>query len=120
MIQAPTLAPELSAFHDKLREQLRPRGFFGVNPVFADHSILTPEIFQSPRPPTEDYLLMAEFYKSQIVIRGDIIFKASERSQTFDIDIKLVALHSGNGRIIGEVIRSYETEAGSFVVTGKQ
>ncbi len=101
-------------FNTKLREQLRPRGFYGLNPAFANYNVINPEAFQVESLPTEDLLFLGEYYQSQIVIRGDIVFKPAESSQSFVVEIKLVALHSGNGRVVGEVIRSFETDLGGF------
>ena len=101
-------------FNTKLREQLRPRGFYGLNPAFANYNVVNPEAFQIENLPTEDFLFLGEYYQSQIVVRGEIAFKPSESSQSFILEIKLVALHSGNGRVVGEVIRSFETELGVF------
>ncbi|MEK6555081.1 MAG: hypothetical protein AABZ31_07575, partial [Bdellovibrionota bacterium] len=51
----------------------------------------------------------------QVVIRGDIAIRPKPSSDSiFLLDIKLEALHSANGRVIGEVIRTFETEAGPY------
>jgi hypothetical protein len=108
------LITQADGFYKKIRDQLRTRGFYGLNPVSGGFGLLAPEVFQTDNPPTEDFLFLGEFYQGQIVIKGEIIFKPGESSQSFGIDVKLMALHSGNGRIVGEVIRSYDTEMGSF------
>lgn len=108
------LVTQLDDFHVKIREQMRSRGFYALNPVFAPYQMLTPEVFHADSPPTEDYLFLGEFYQAQIVLRGYIMLRPAEASETYKLEVKIVAMHSGNGRIVGEVIRSYETETGNF------
>lgn len=110
------LSQQIQVLHGKLRDQLRPRGFYAFDPTFVPTYLLAPEVFQSENPPTEDFLFLAEFLQSQIVIKGYVLLKPSERSQSYKIDVKLMALHSANGRVVGEVIRSYETASGTFAV----
>ena len=56
-----------------------------------------------------------DFFQSQILLKGQLVItKGRNRQDTYLMDVKLVASHSVNGRVIGEIVRTYETEAGSF------
>lgn len=109
------LASQSNLLNQKIREQSRSPGFFGLNPVQSQFANLIPSVYQAESLPTEDIQFLGEYFKSQIVVRGHVMLsRHTDRSDVFKMDIKLSALHAGNGRIIGEVIRSYETDPGVF------
>ncbi|MCC7403778.1 MAG: hypothetical protein IT288_05200 [Bdellovibrionales bacterium] len=109
-------ASQAREFANKLRDEMRERGFFSLSPMGSGYRNMMPTTFMSDNPRTEDYLFLGEYFASQIVVKGNIRYaKNRKRDDAFQIDVKLVALHSGNGRIVGEVIRTYDTEPGSFL-----
>lgn len=102
-------------FHTGLRRELRGRGFFGLEPVGGDYRLMLPSAMQAENPATEDLLLFSEFYKAQVVARGQLIIAPERtRAEVYKIDVRISALHASNGRVIGEVIRTYNTEPGPF------
>lgn len=102
-------------FHLGLRKELRSRGFFGLEPIGANSRFLLPAALQVESPATEDLLLLCEFYRAQVAARGQIVISPERtRSDVYRIEVRLAALHATNGRVIGEVIRTYLTEPGPF------
>ncbi len=117
--QAPSTAPVLSdlarRFNLSLRTELRNKGFFGLEPVVSEYRLQLPAALMTENPGTEDLLQLSEFYRAQVVTKGQVIISSDRvRSDVFKIDVRLSALHASNGRVIGEVIRSYSTEPGPF------
>lgn len=109
------LADESSRFHQSLRKELRSKGFFVLDPLAANYQNLLPTAFQGENPSTEDALLMADFFHSQILARGQVIISSQRnRNDLFRIEVRVSAVHATNGRVIGEVVRNYDTEAGAF------
>ena len=105
-------------FASKLRREMRERGFFSLAPMGSDYRNMMPTAFMTDNPRTEDYLFLGDFFASQIVVRGFVRYtKSKKKGDAFQLDVKLAALHSGNGRVVGEVIRTYETDAGPFQST---
>ncbi|MCB0366338.1 MAG: hypothetical protein H6624_04850 [Bdellovibrionaceae bacterium] len=105
-------------FLNKLRSEMRESGFFSLSPMGSGYRNMMPTAFMSDNPRTEDYLFLGEYFDSQIVVKGFIRYAQNrKRSDAYQVDVKLVALHSGNGRVVGEVIRTYETDAGPFQAT---
>lgn len=108
--------PELARqFHRGLRRELRTKGFFGLDPVAGDYRQILPGALQVENPSTEDLLLLSEFYRAQVVVRGQVAVSPQRtRSDVYRMDLRLAALHATNGRVIGEVIRAYDSEPGPF------
>ncbi|MGE0764776.1 MAG: hypothetical protein AB7N80_15995 [Bdellovibrionales bacterium] len=102
-------------FHLGLRRELRSRGFFGLEPIGGDYRQMLPTALHVENPATEDLLLLSEFYRAQVVARGQVIIAPERtRADVFKIEVRMSALHATNGRVIGEVIRTYNTEPGPF------
>ncbi|MCB0386564.1 MAG: hypothetical protein KDD43_14320, partial [Bdellovibrionales bacterium] len=105
-------------FLGKLRSEMRESGFFSLSPMGSDYRHMMPTAFMTDSPRTEDYLFLGEYFDSQIVVKGFVRYSQNrKRSEAYQVDVKLVALHSGNCRVVGEVIRTYETDAGPFQTT---
>lgn len=99
----------------KMKEALWDKGFYGLSPVENGFLGLVPQILQVTTPQKDDALIMGEYFNSPIVVRGEMSLSGVKNAiNTYRIDLRLEALHSGNGRVVGEVIRSYETDAGDF------
>ena len=112
-----TLAVEvLRVFHADLREQLRSIGFLALDPLGGKLYEANPKAFRGlDQPPTEDYLFLSRFHNSQLVLRGQIVVRAlRERSETYQVDFRISALHANNARLVAEVVRSFQTESGPF------
>ena len=111
--QSGFLVAQLGTLHDALRKDLLPKGFYSINPARGGFDGALPAIFRSDNLPTEDALFIGDFFDSQIVVSGTLLIqKSRKRSEAFELDVKLTARHTSNGRVVGEVIRTYLTEAG--------
>lgn len=111
------LASQAQILHQSLRQDLLPRGFFTYIPLQSGVHGTIPLVFRGEDLPTADQLFLGEYHGGQIVVNGTVQFKKSQkRVDTYSLEIKLVAQHTSNGRVVGEVIRSYETEAGPMNV----
>ena len=113
--QSVILKDMMSHFNGKLKAELREHGFFGLSPVTRGFVNLVPGVFRTEKPRTEDYLIVGQLFASAIVIRGEYKITAlSSFTDKYHLDVRLEALQSSNGRVIGEIIRQYETEMGPF------
>ena len=99
--------------HDGLAEQLYKRGFFSFKPIRHKLESVIPLAFRVENLQTVDYLFLGQYYNASIVLRGSLVLQEGQRSQGPLIRAKIQALHSGNGRIVGEVIREYRVKAGA-------
>lgn len=109
-------------FFRKLKESLSKSGFYCMDPMKAPVAQGWPPFLRLESMGFEESQIAAELMSAQMVIRGQLIIDTSKvRNDAYRLDWKLTALQAGNGRVIGEVIRTYETESGSFnhVVTKK-
>ncbi len=107
------LKAQVDILHDSLRKDLLPRGFYSIYPTRGGYKGALPAIFRMDQMPTEDALFIGDYFDSQIVIAGALLFKKShKRSGAIEVDVKLTARHTSNGRVVGEVIRTYQTESG--------
>ena len=104
-------------FHERLRRDLREVGFFGLNPSTGLYLDLLPNRFKTDNLASDDYLQVGELFQAAIVVRGSVSLSAvRDRSQVYRLEWKLSAIHSGNGRVIGEVVRSFDTDSGPEAV----
>jgi exosome complex RNA-binding protein Csl4 len=102
-------------FQRSLRTKLTPKGFFNINAGKASARNSLPQTLRSVDAPTEDLLMIGDFLKAQIVVLGRIqIKKSAKRPDVFEIHFRGAALYTSNGRVVGEVIRVFETPAGNF------
>jgi len=120
---APTILNDVAGlFFRKLKESLSKTGFYCMDPMKAPVAQAWPPFLRLESIGFEESQIAAELMNAQMVIRGQMVVDSSKvRNDAFRLDWKLTALQVGNGRVIGEVIRSYETESGNFnhVVTKK-
>ena len=100
--------------HNSLQEEFSGLGFYTYRPMQWGVINLLPEVLRVERPRTEDLTLIGEYMDADIVIRGQLeIDNKKGLDDIFIITMKFVALQAENGRIVGEVARSFETEPGS-------
>lgn len=109
-----TFANEQTKFlHDSLQEEFSDIGFYTYRPMQWGVIYLLPAVLRVERPRTEDMILIGEFMDADIVIKGQLeIDNKKGLDDIFVITMKFVALQAENGRIVGEVSRSFETEPG--------
>ncbi|MCB0407616.1 MAG: hypothetical protein KDD34_05380 [Bdellovibrionales bacterium] len=110
------LKAQMDIVHRSLRNDLMEVGFYSLFPSGDGFKNTLPSVFRVENLPTEDEIFLGDYFDSQIIITGSILYKKSlRRAESFEIEIRLVARHTSNGRVIGEVIRSYQTEAGPMM-----
>jgi hypothetical protein len=101
------------SFNKTLKEELNKIGFYGMSPGPANFSKSVPEPYRSAGLQRNDALFLGEFFKSSIVVRGEILARIKPLTENiYLVDVRLEALHSSNGRVLGEVVRSFETAPG--------
>jgi hypothetical protein len=109
------LSEEIDVFHQSLKNELLKIGFFELSPVMGHFIQSLPEAYRLENLQRADTLFLGEFFKSSVVLRGQIVFRAKPGNDSiFLIDVHLEALHSANGRLMAEVVRTYETQSGNF------
>ncbi|NQZ02387.1 MAG: hypothetical protein HRT45_17145 [Bdellovibrionales bacterium] len=102
-------------FQKSLRTQLTPKGFYAINSGKESARNSLPSTLRNVDAPTEDLLMIGDFLKAQIVVLGRVqIKKSAKRPDLFEIHVRGAALYTSNGRVVGEVIRVFETNAGNF------
>lgn len=102
-------------FHESIKESFKEKGFYGLSPIQGRFSKTVPEVYQTPQMKSTDSLFLGEFFKSSIILKGYIRFRADRiQDKVYHVDVNLVAAQSTNGRIIGEVVRTYATAPGTF------
>ena len=105
----------LNETHVSLSENLYERGFYGVRPVKALMGQMVPEIFAQADLRKEDFMSLGFLLGGAVVILGEIRFEPYVKlSDAYKIIVNLEAIHTGSGRVIGEVIRSFQTPMGEF------
>lgn len=111
------LKQQTKAFHLALRKQLVPKGFYVIESAKESVRNSLPETMRNAEAPTEDLLMLGDFFKSQLVVMGRIQIRQSpKRPDAFEQHIRVSAVHTSNGRVIGEVIRVFESQPGEMNV----
>ncbi|MCB0350818.1 MAG: hypothetical protein KDD38_06520 [Bdellovibrionales bacterium] len=109
------LTSQLDVLHKAMRDELQKIGFYSMTPVVAGMAASVPESYRGENLQRADYLFLGEYFKSSIVLRGQIVYRPKPGAENiFLIDTRLEAIHSGNGRLMAEVVRTYETDSGAF------
>jgi hypothetical protein len=109
------LLGQADVFHKALQAELQNIGFYTMAPISGRLAQSLPDVYRGQNLQKADTLFLGDYFKSSIVVRGQVLFRAKVNSENlFVVDVRLEALHSGNGRLMAEVVRSYETESGSF------
>lgn len=109
------LHQQAAGLHRELTKALKNQGFFLRNPTAGNDKNLVPQAYQIDALRMEDLFFLGDFFKSQIIVKGDIrLEQGSEGSEVARIAIRMTALHTGNGRVVAEVVRSFDTEPGVF------
>jgi hypothetical protein len=102
-------------FNKTLKDELNKIGFYGMSPVTAGFAKSDPEPYRNANLQRNDALFLGEYFKSSIVVRGEIISRLKPLTENiYLIDVRLEAIHSTNGRVLGEVVRSFETSPGAM------
>lgn len=116
------LSSQTEFFHNSLRDQLRKIGFYAISPLKGHLAQNIPDAFRGENMQRADHLFLGEYFKSSVVVRGQVVFRAKPLSDSvYMIDARLEALHSGNGRLMAELTRTYETDPGQArVVVNKK
>lgn len=109
------LSEQVEILHKALRDKLTEIGFYSMAPLTNNMTQSVPEAYRGENLQRADYLFLGEYFKSSIVLRGQIIFRIKPGFENiYLIDTKLEALHSGNGRLMAELLRTYETDGGAY------
>lgn len=107
------LSEQLGSLHVALRDEMQKIGFYVMSPISSHLSRSVPEAYRTESLQNADYIFLGEYFKSSIVLRGELLYKKKINTENiYQIDVRLEALHSSNGRLMAEVARVYDTEAG--------
>lgn len=108
-------------FFESLKNNFSKIGFQILDPVSSQLKKNIPLNLQIEALRTQDYSAMAEALKAQLVLKGEIRIEAGKLSQSYRITSRFTVLHSGNGRVVADSLRTVETESGLFTsVVGKK
>ena len=102
-------------FEELLKDAFYKKNFYLQRPASHRFFELLPSAYQSENLRGEDLQTLAEKLGAQIVVMGDIqVMAHRERSDAFAMSVSLTALQASNNRVIAEVVREFETDAGNF------
>jgi len=103
------------SFQKHLSDELMKIGFFTLNPAEGNFGESLPEVYRTQSPQKGDLIFLGEFFKSSIVLRGEVIFRGKPNAEgVYVIDFRLEAFQTQNGRVLAEVVRVYETQPGEY------
>ncbi len=108
------LQQQIASLHRELTKSLKNQGFYLRNPTSANDKNLIPQAYQIDALRMEDLFFLGDFFKAQIILKGDIRLEQAEGSEIARVAVRMTAMHTGNGRVVAEVVRSLDTEAGAF------
>lgn len=109
-------------FEQLMKDELAKITFVGLTPQASAPAASAPNLLVPAQSrifnlQKTDSLSLGEKLKSQMVIRGEVIIRQKPASETlFMIEYNIQALHTGNGRLIAEVQRTFDTDAGVYRV----
>jgi hypothetical protein len=107
----------LASIYGQLKLDLNEKEFFCVQPLKWNLQRQIPETLKVENPNLEDSISIAQILNGSVVVRGQMNLSNSIKfPNAFSIEVQLEALQTSNGRVIGEVIRSFETNSGNFHV----
>lgn len=105
----------LNSFQTDLKEELMKIGFYGMYPTKGNFGGSVPEAYRVQSPQKGDLLFIGEFFKSSVVLKGDIVFRGKPNEEgTYLLDFRLRAMQTQNGRVMAEVMRVFETDNGNY------
>lgn len=98
-----------------LKLELSKINFIGTTPQSSGLMTSVPAPFKTLSLQKSDAQSFGEKLKNQVIVRGEVSIRSKSASDSlFIIEIKAEALQSANGRVMGEVVRSFETDAGTY------
>ncbi len=103
-------------FFESLKTNFLKFGFQVQDPLKAQAKKTLPPNLQVEGLRTQDYLMMGELLKSQLVLKGDVKIESGKVSQSYKILTRFTVLHSGNGRVVADSLRNVETDSGPFAI----
>lgn len=105
----------LNSFQTDLKEEFMKIGFYGMYPTKGNFGGSVPEAYRVQSPQKGDLLFIGEFFKSSVVLKGDIVFRGKPNEEgTYLLDFRLRAMQTQNGRVMAEVMRVFETDNGNY------
>lgn len=103
----------MTSLNSKIADQFSTIEFYSMRPIFWDYLHLVPEPFRIDRLRQQDSLYIGESFNAEVIIRGAIDVKNNAGiDDIFHLEVKLIAYQVNNGRVVGEVTRSYVTDPG--------
>lgn len=106
---------EGKVFEEMLKDAFYKKNFYVQKPSSSRLHQFLPSGYQSENLRGEDLQALSEKLGAQIVVQGEIqLTSHRERSDAFAINMNLTALQVSNQRVIAEIVREFETDAGSF------
>lgn len=104
-------------FENAMKAALQKNNFYLLRAQNLKYAEVIPNRFRVEQLRLEDQQALATQWNAQISIDGEVqVQKSQERSEAFVIKIKWVAIQNLNGRVIAEVVRTQETDPGSFEI----
>jgi hypothetical protein len=102
------------AFHEVVQKEFAKQGFYVLRPQGLHYSIL-PEALRAERPSLGDLKQIGEYHQTPMILTGEVRIRDSrELTGAYQCSVKLQVVQASGGRTIGEVSRTFETDAGNF------
>ncbi|MDZ4678310.1 MAG: hypothetical protein SGI74_12465 [Oligoflexia bacterium] len=113
------LRDQTRLFIAQFESVFRAKNFYIVDPVTQHYVQWMPEPYMRDPVSINDILWMGDFFKAQMVIQGDAVLEPLD-GNVVKATIKLVAYHTSNGRVVGEISRSFESTPGEWELVSQQ
>jgi hypothetical protein len=86
----------------------RPKNFYVMDPLTSHYVQWVPTFYRNENPTQEQLQWLGDFFRSQIVVSGEAILEKGSVPENVKLNARVIAYHSSNGRIVGEVSRTFE------------
>ncbi len=111
------LIKESRVLEQELKDSFLKHNFYLLKPQAFHFGEMLPGSLTSENLRKEDWQFVAQKMGAPILLEGEVSFsKSPERSEAVQISLRLTASQVMNSRVIAEVTRQFETDAGAFEI----
>jgi hypothetical protein len=107
------LSKESRLLENVFHETFLKSGFYLIRPQGLHYEDLL-DGANGESPSSEETSSWAQAWNAQILLQGQVQLSKGERAESVAIDVRLSAVQVLNGRVVAEVARQFESDAGPF------
>lgn len=115
------LSKSAQAFENSLEAAFLKTGFYLLKAQSFQYNEMLVSSEKVENPTFDILTKWASLFKARVVVRGQVILGSGSRRDSYLITFKLSAIQVANNRVLSEIVRKYETDAGplEFVMDRK-